>query len=73
MKSFTAIGVTVAFVLSSEAPVDAYLDPGSGSMLIQLLLGGVAGGAIILKLGWQRLRGLFGWSADKDRSARSDD
>jgi hypothetical protein len=42
-------------------------------MLIQLLLGGVAGGAIILKLGWQRLRGLFGSSADKDRSARSDD
>jgi hypothetical protein len=73
MKSFTAIGVTVAFVLWSEAPVDAYLDPGSGSMLIQLLLGGVAGGAIILKLGWQRLRGLFGSSADKERSARSDD
>jgi hypothetical protein len=50
----------------SEARVDAYLDPGSGSMLVQLLLGGVAGAAVIFKLGWQRFRGIFGGSAPKD-------
>ena len=38
---------------------DAYLDPGSGSMLVQLLLGGVAGVAVIARLGWQRFRDLF--------------
>jgi hypothetical protein len=74
MKSFsTALSVTLALVLWSEAPVDAYLDPGSGSMLIQLLLGGVAGAAVILKIGWQRFRGLFGASADKERHPRADD
>jgi hypothetical protein len=73
MKSFSAIGATLALVLLSEARVDAYLDPGSGSMLVQLLLGGVAGAAVILKLGWQRLRGLFGTSADKERHVRSDE
>jgi hypothetical protein len=46
--------------------VDAYLDPGSGSMLVQLLLGGVAGAAVIVKLGWQRFRGMFGGSGAKD-------
>ena len=38
-----------------EAPLQAYLDPGSGSMLIQLLLGGVAAGAVVLRMFWQRL------------------
>jgi hypothetical protein len=74
MKSFSsALTVTLALVFWSEARVDAYLDPGSGSMLIQLLLGGVAGGAVILKLGWQRFRGLFGASADQQRQPGADD
>jgi hypothetical protein len=47
-------------VWMSEAPVDAYLDPGSGSMLVQLLLGGFAGAAVIVKLGWHRFRAMFG-------------
>ena len=43
-------------MLAAEARVDAYLDPGSGSMLVQLLLGGVAGAAVIMKLGWERFK-----------------
>jgi hypothetical protein len=37
----------------------AYLDPGSGSMMLQLLLGGVVGVAAILKLYWSTFVGLF--------------
>ena len=37
----------------------AYLDPGTGSMVLQLLLGGIAGAVIILKLYWQRFLSLF--------------
>jgi hypothetical protein len=37
----------------------AYLDPGTGSMILQLLLGGIAGVAIVLKLYWQRFLSLF--------------
>jgi hypothetical protein len=33
----------------------AYLDPGSGSMLVQLLVGGVAAAVVALKLYWYRL------------------
>jgi hypothetical protein len=33
----------------------AYIDPSSGSILLQLLLGGVAGVLVALKLGWKRL------------------
>jgi hypothetical protein len=59
MKGVGAVGLALLLILATEARVDAYLDPGSGSMLVQLLLGGVAGAAVILKLGWQRLRSMF--------------
>ena len=42
-----------------EVPVEAYLDPGSGSMLLQILLGGFAGIAVIVKLYWHRVTSLF--------------
>jgi len=36
-------------------PVFAYLDPGSGSVILQALLGGVAGLAVALKLFGRRV------------------
>ena len=38
----------------------AYLDPGTGSILLQVILGGVAGLGVIGKLYWHRLRGFLG-------------
>jgi hypothetical protein len=35
--------------------VFAYLDPGTGSMLVQLLVGGVAAVAVTAKLYWHRI------------------
>jgi hypothetical protein len=37
----------------------AYLDPGSGSMLLQALAGGVAGFAVVGKLYWRRIKRVF--------------
>ena len=49
-----------ASVLRVDAPAHAYLDPGTGSMLVQLLLGGVAGALVVGKLYWQRIKAFFG-------------
>jgi hypothetical protein len=38
----------------------AYLDPASGSMMLQLLLGGAAGVAVVMRLYWRQLLALFG-------------
>jgi hypothetical protein len=46
-------------VFGYETPVHAYIDPGSGSMMLQLLLGGVAGFVVIAKLYWRRLTDRF--------------
>ncbi len=47
-------------VLRIDAPAHAYLDPGTGSMLLQLLLGGVAGALVVGKLYWSRVKEFFG-------------
>ncbi len=44
----------------SASPAWAYLDPGSGSMLLQLLLGGLAGLGVIVRLYWHRVQDFFG-------------
>ena len=52
------VGLFIAFLnsLFLVQPAWAYLDPGSGSMIMQLLLGGVAGITMVLKLYWQRIK-----------------
>ena len=38
----------------------AYIDPGSGSMLLQVLLGGAAGVAIVVRIFWYRIANVLG-------------
>lgn len=40
-------------------PAEAYVDPGIGNMIVQMIIGGVAGALVVLKLYWQRLKSLF--------------
>lgn len=42
------------FILLTRA-AHAYVDPGTGSMLVQLLIGGTAGLLVILKLYWNAI------------------
>ncbi len=57
---FSAIGIA--------PPAHAYLDPGTGSMLLQLLLGGVAGALVVGKLYWHRVKAFFGRESAPDPS-----
>jgi len=54
--------------LATPQPAHAYLDPGSGSLILQLILGGLAGLAMILKLYWHKLRNLLGLSKKKSET-----
>ena len=44
----------------------AYLDPGTGSMLLQVILGGLAAVGVAIKLYWHRLRAAFGMAKKPD-------
>lgn len=58
----------VALVVGAYRPAFAYLDPGTGSIILQLLLGGVAGALMLLKLYWYRIKRFFGRSEKTDGS-----
>lgn len=45
--------------LSIASPADAYLDPGTGSMLVSAVIGIVAALALAMKMFWYRLIGLL--------------
>ena len=47
--------ISVWLVFVCARPAHAYLDPGSGGMMVQLLLGGVAGAVVLVRLYWQQL------------------
>ena len=46
----------------------AYMDPGTGSMLLQLILGGVAGLFVIIRLFWHRILAVLGIRKEEARS-----
>lgn len=52
--------LSALFVGMSTTGAHAYLDPGTGSMILQLLLGGIAGLAIAGRLYWHKFLSLFG-------------
>jgi hypothetical protein len=44
-----------AFIVSTT-PVYAYMDPGTGSMLLQALIGGVAAVFVVISVYYQRIK-----------------
>jgi len=45
--------------LTFAVPAFAYLDPGSGSLIFQLIVGGVAGLILAVKIFWRRILSFF--------------
>ena len=59
-RSLPKIGLLASVAsLICTGPAWAYLDPGTGSMMLQLLLGGIAGAMVVGKLYWHRFRGFL--------------
>ncbi len=46
----------------------AYLDPGTGSLLIQLLLAGLLGIGVAVRIFWDKIIGLFKKDNDSDEA-----
>ena len=46
----------IPMLIINTSTVLAYLDPGSGSMLLQILIGGLATAGIILKTKWNKVK-----------------
>jgi hypothetical protein len=62
---FLKVAVLTAPALLWVEPAHAYLDPVTGSILLQGLLAGVAGVAVVLRLYWGRVKAFFRRSTRK--------
>jgi hypothetical protein len=60
----------------------AYIDPGTGSMILQAVIGGVGAGLVVIRLWWDNIKATFaqligrapaGDIASKEKDARFDD
>jgi hypothetical protein len=51
----------------------AYLDPGSGSFLVQLLIAALLGIGVALRVSWGRIKGWFGIKSEADEDADAED
>jgi hypothetical protein len=51
----------IGFAITVAYPTDAhaYLDPGTGSMIIQGVIAATAGSIYLLKVYWRKVKGLF--------------
>lgn len=64
LRSIYFLGLLAIVFSATTAPAHAYLDPGTGSMILQLLLGGFAGIALAGKLYWRRFLVMIGARAE---------
>jgi hypothetical protein len=60
-------------LLASTGVAHAYVDPGTGSYVIQLLIAGLAGIAFAIKIYWGRIKGLFSRSSSDGAGSEGDD
>jgi hypothetical protein len=49
-------GMTAIAASFPLADAHAYLDPGTGSFVLQMLLGGIAGVMVVVRLYWEKLK-----------------
>lgn len=64
--STPAFAVVFLLALACSQPAYAYVDPGTGSVILQILLSGVAGVLVVAKVYWKRLKRIF---ARKDKTS----
>ena len=68
MKHSRHMILALLALLANPPAAQAYIDPGAGSLLLQLLLGGVAGAFVFFRLFKQKLFRLLGLGKDDQGS-----
>jgi len=64
------MGFALFIVISSQRP---YLDPGSGSFLLQLMIAGLAGIGLFIGVSWTKIKRLFHKRKDQAEKPEEDE
>jgi hypothetical protein len=57
-KLFRLAGI-ILLAIGISAPAHAYIDPGTGSLIVQGIIGAIAAASISAKLWWHKLKVFF--------------
>ena len=73
MRPNTAYIVTLSALLTATftQPAFAYLDPGTGSIVLQAIIGGIVSGFVLIKMKWYQL--LSWWKQLTSSSGKDND
>ena len=66
MKKFSGVLLFAFLFFFFIKPAHAYLDPGTGSMLLQGLLAGIMAVGVTLGIYWRRLKAFFNRSEENE-------
>ena len=58
-RTTRVLGLGICAFLIHVPSAHAYLDPGTGSMIIQGIVGVIAGAAVVGRLYWEKIKGFF--------------
>ena len=59
-RSMALSVVPAVFLLGLPGETHFYIDPGTGSIVLQAVIGGIVGALVALKLFWGQIKGFFG-------------
>ncbi len=59
MHNRALVFLSAIIIVAAASPAHAYLDPGTGSMILQGLIGGIAAGATVIALYYQKIKSFF--------------
>ena len=75
VKRLAKVVLLVCFLyLLFPRTVYAYIDPGTGSLMIQVLIGALLGGLVTIKIYWGKIKLLFRkWFSKRKSGKQSED
>jgi len=75
MKNQLILNVVLCLCILSLSAEQAYayLDPGTGSVILQGAIAAIAGAAVVIKLYWHRLLKILGINAQKKSDVEEDE
>lgn len=64
-----SILLSLMAIVILTTPAYAYLDPGTGSILLQALIGGIAASVTVISMYYQRIKAFFSGQAASKKSS----
>jgi hypothetical protein len=71
MHKFSALVFLLFFAILSPLPAHAYLDPGTGSLVFQIVIGFILGGLFTFRTYFSKIKALIVKILEKIRNGRS--